>query len=84
MTEYITLMGAEQVQNAACTMSSAASQMQSAASQIEDSQRRHMEAMDQWLDRLEDVLERAHQGPQVQMQAIDTSKLLPTGTEEDL
>lgn len=57
MADYITLMGAEQVQSAASRMSSAASEMIRAASSIEDSFQRHQRFMDDWLQRLESVLE---------------------------
>lgn len=57
MADYITLMGAEQVQSAASRMSSSASEMIRAASSIEDSFQRHQRFMDDWLQRLESILE---------------------------
>jgi hypothetical protein len=47
----VVLLGAEQVQNAARTMSSAASEMLRAASSIDESLRRHERFLDEWLDR---------------------------------
>lgn len=57
MADYITLMGAEQVQSAASRISSAASEMIRAASAIEDSFQRHQRFMDDWLQRLESLME---------------------------
>lgn len=50
---YVTLLGAEQVQSAANTMSSAADRMQSAASSIDDAVRRHRDILDEWISRFE-------------------------------
>lgn len=56
MAEYVTLMGAEQVGTAARTMSSAASEMVRAASNIDGALERHQRFMDEWLNRLEQIL----------------------------
>ena len=50
---YVTLIGTEQVQNAAHTMSSAAEQMSRAASSIHETMWRHQQFMDEWLLRFE-------------------------------
>lgn len=57
MSQYITLLGAEQVQSAASTMSGAAEQMSRAASSISDTMWRHQQFMDEWLQRLSTLLE---------------------------
>lgn len=62
MADYITLLGAEQVDRASHTMSSAASEMQRAASSIEDTLSRHRMFLDDWLMRFEQALS-AHPGP---------------------
>ena len=54
---YITLLGAEQVQSAASRMESAASQMSRAASEIDGALDRHRLWADDWLMRLQQVLE---------------------------
>lgn len=54
---YVTLLGAEQVQSASRQMESAASQMSRAASQIDDALERHRHWADDWLMRLQQVLE---------------------------
>ena len=58
MGEYITLLGAEQVQQAANSMREAASQMQRAADYMNDTAERQRRFMDDWLARFEEVLER--------------------------
>lgn len=61
MAQYITLLGAEQVQSAAGTMRSAADEMQRAASNIEATLAAHQQFLDDWLNRLDGVLQdRAH------------------------
>lgn len=54
---YITLLGAEQVQSAASTMTSAASEMQRAASSIAYAFEAHQRFMDDWLLRLQQITE---------------------------
>lgn len=56
MADYITLMGAEQVQSAASTMSSAASEMNRAAANIDGAFERHQRFMEEWLNRFEQIL----------------------------
>jgi len=58
MSEYITLLGAEQVQSAGCSMRDAGVRMQSAASSIEDSIQRHERFLDDWLTRFEIVVDK--------------------------
>ncbi len=62
MSDYVTLMGAEQVSSAARTMSQAASDMQSAASQISDALFRHQMFLDDWLMRLQQTMEAKSDG----------------------
>lgn len=56
MSEYVTLMGAEQVQSAARTMSQAANEMVRAASNIDNALERHERFMSEWLNRFEQIL----------------------------
>lgn len=56
MTDYITLLGAEQVQSAANTMRSAADTMGCAANNMSDVLDRNQRFMDDWLLRFETVL----------------------------
>lgn len=56
MADYITLLGAEQVQSAASTMRSAADDMRSAASTIEYALHQHQQFLDDWLMRLQQVM----------------------------
>lgn len=53
MAEYVTLLGAEQVQSAANTMSAAADRMQRAADSISYAFDNHHRFMDEWLQRFE-------------------------------
>lgn len=62
MSEYIHLVGAEQVQSAANTMRSAADEMKSAASSIDYALTAHQRFMDDWLQRFEAALERFPKG----------------------
>ena len=57
MAEYITLMGAEQVQSAANTMRSAADEMRRAASEIGYALESHQRFMDDWLARFSQIME---------------------------
>lgn len=57
LSNYVTLVGAEDVRSAASRMQSAADQMSSAASTIDSALERHQRFMDDWLDRLSGVLE---------------------------
>ena len=60
MADYITLLGAEQVQSAASSMSSSASEMRSAAGTISEAMYTQRQFMDDWLTRLAQVLEENH------------------------
>lgn len=59
MSEYITLLGSEQVQRAAHSMQNAAGEMQQAVSNFEDCLHRHRLFMDDWLERLGEVMKAA-------------------------
>lgn len=61
--EYVHLVGAEQVQNAAITMRSAAETMQLAASSIEESLWRQRLFLEQWLADFRDALQKREQPP---------------------
>lgn len=56
MTEYVTLMGAEQVQSAGNRMAAAADEMRRAASYIDDTMVRHQRFLDDWLSRFEEAM----------------------------
>lgn len=56
MTQYLHLIGAEDVRKAGSMISGAADSMRSTASQIEDSLLRHRQFLDEWLFRLQEVL----------------------------
>jgi hypothetical protein len=58
MAEYITLLGSEQVQSAGRNMLSAASDMQRAASTIDESLAQHQSFLDDWLLRLQAIMEK--------------------------
>lgn len=58
MAEYITLLGAEQVQSAARQMQSAADDMQRAVGNLEDTLMRHRMFMAEWLGTFEQILTR--------------------------
>jgi hypothetical protein len=55
---YIHLIGAEQVERAAHTMSSAANEMQRAVANMEGALERNQRFLDDWLQRLEAVMEK--------------------------
>ena len=57
MTEYVTLIGAEEVGKAASRMSSAAEEYKRAVMQQSDDFMRHQRFLDDWLARLEQVLD---------------------------
>ncbi len=57
MPEYVHLIGAEDVRSAASTMSSAASEMSRAASSIAHSLECHQQFLNDWLNRLDGVLQ---------------------------
>lgn len=64
MSEYVYLVGAEQVQSAGHAMSGAASEMRHAASLISDTMYQQQQFMQQWLDEFRVVLEDARAGKQ--------------------
>lgn len=57
MPDYVTLLGAEQVQSAGNRMSSAADTMRSAASSIDSSLEMHQRFLTNWLQEFSAVLE---------------------------
>lgn len=57
MSQYITLIGAEEVSRAGNRMQDAANTMSSAASHLESVLTRHQQFMDDWLNRLDGVLQ---------------------------
>lgn len=63
MTEYMTLLGAEQVQSAARTIESAASEMTRAASTISYALDAQQRFMDDWLQRFERAMEKSNAKP---------------------
>ena len=70
------LEGSEDVRKASHNMSSAASDMQRVASSIEESLSRHREWQDEWLDRLEQIMEN-HTPPQITLDTTAIGKTLP-------
>ena len=56
MSSYVTLLGTEDVTRAASRMECAASEMARAAASIEESNTRQRIFMDDWLQRLEEIL----------------------------
>lgn len=61
MGEYVTLVGAEQVQRAANEMRSAAETMRQSASNLDAVLSGHQRFLDDWLMRFEQALERHHE-----------------------
>ena len=58
MSEYITLLGAEDVRSAGASMRSAASDMNRASANINEALLQHQRFLDEWLLRFERVLEK--------------------------
>ena len=58
MSDYMHLIGADEVSRAGHTMTNAADSMRSAAAVIDTALERHRAVMDDWLQRLEEILER--------------------------
>lgn len=58
MSEYVHLLGAEDVRRAGHEMRQAAEEIKRAASAIEESVRLQQRLMDDWLERFQAVLER--------------------------
>jgi hypothetical protein len=67
MADYVTLLGAEQMQSAANRIASAADQFSRAVSNMDDSLERHRRWQDEWLDRLQSMLEAHEKGMGVVM-----------------
>jgi hypothetical protein len=61
MADYITLLGAEQVQNAGHAISNAASEMRQAGNNIHEAAETMRRNMDDFLDRFERILEKDRQ-----------------------
>lgn len=57
MSNYITLLGAEDVQRASNRMTAAAEEMQRAASTISFALEQHQRALEDWLNRLDGILQ---------------------------
>ena len=57
MGQYVTLVGAEEVSRAASRMASAAEEMNRAASYLESVLERHQRFLDDWLTRLDGMLQ---------------------------
>lgn len=62
MADYVTLLGAEQVQSAANMMKHAAEEMLRAAGYLDDVMQRNQRFMDDWLARFEAVLNTTARG----------------------
>jgi len=58
MSEFITLLGAEDVSRAGSSMRAAANTMQGVAAQIEDSLDRHRNFLDAWIFRFEEAIKK--------------------------
>ena len=57
MSEYVTLLGAEQVQSAANSMRNAAEEMHRAANTIDAALQQHRMFMEEWISRFERALQ---------------------------
>jgi len=62
MSDFIHLMGAEDVSRAGSAMRQAAEEMRSTASMIEDSLQRHRIFLDEWLFRFEEAMKEDRNG----------------------
>ena len=60
MADFITLLGAEDVRSAGSSIRTAAEEMRRAAGSIEDSLERHRIFLDDWLFRLESIIEKGN------------------------
>lgn len=58
MADYVTLLGAEQVERAGYKMAEAADQMMRAAGYMDEAMQRHQRFMDDWLIRFEQAIEK--------------------------
>jgi hypothetical protein len=63
MTEYVTLIGTEEVRAAGNRMGSAAEQMSRSANQIDDALRRHQQFLEDWLYRFEAAIKKIGDTP---------------------
>jgi hypothetical protein len=61
VSEYITLLGAEQIQDAANRINEAAETIRQAAGSLDDTFRQHRCFMDDWLDRLRAMFDEREQ-----------------------
>ncbi len=68
MSEYITLIGAEDVVRAGHAISSAASQMQSAANSISESVHQQQQHMDEWIIRFEEAISELQTKPTTRLE----------------
>lgn len=59
MADYVTLLGAEQVQNAGRAMREAADSMIRSAAEFDASLRRHEQFLEDWLTRFESAIAKA-------------------------
>lgn len=71
MTEFIRLVGAEDVRRAACAISSAARDMCRAAGSIDEALRNHQRFLDDWLQRFEAALATRLEGQDDQTNSSD-------------
>lgn len=62
MDNYVTLLGAEDVQRAGHTISSAANSMQSAASSIAQTAEQQQQYMEEWIGRFETAVDKLVEG----------------------
>ncbi len=60
MADYVTLLGAEQVQKAGHAMERAAGEIGTAAGAFQDALMRHQQFMQQWLDDLRALMEKSN------------------------
>jgi hypothetical protein len=61
MSEYVTLLGAEEVRHAASTMTNAAHEMKQAAASLEWVFQRQQQFMNDWLVQFEEILKEHRQ-----------------------
>lgn len=63
MSQYLELVGAETVQNAAGTIAGAAEIMRQSASAIDESLRNHERFLDSWLEQFGEIIETKGEHP---------------------
>lgn len=76
MSDYMTLLGAEQVQSAANCMVSAADDMQRTASSISESVDRMVRALDEHAIRIEDAMRTSTNSPGIASKLVDGVQLI--------